>query len=113
MNEDIYVNDSSASFPLPEMLRNNRSLQLIWSKDTPSQCICPPIERFMSACACNINSANNLVNISSERNELVISNLSEANVTLYFVSSVSSGCNGFCNLRSIVGVYNIIRMKGM
>ena len=104
------MNGSSASFPIPEMLRNTRSVQLIWSKDT--QCICPPIKRFMSVCACNIDSTNNMVNISSENSELVISNLSEDNVTLYFVTSVSSGCNGNCNLQSIEAVYNIIRIEG-
>ena len=109
INEDIYVNQNSASFLIPEELRNNRSLQLIWSTDEDTQCVCPPVEQFMSTCACNTYAANNQVTITNNR--LVVSNLAQNSMTFYFVSSVSSGCHGNCNLQTMAGVYNVFLIQ--
>ena len=103
---DFHTIGTSASFVIPEHLRNNRSVQLIWPKDSNTQCVCPPVQQLISQCACNIdNLEGNIVTISDNR--LSISNLTldtDEEMTMYFVSSVSSGCRGTCNLRSIVGV---------
>ena len=109
INEDIYVNQNSASFVILEKLHNNRSIQLIWSTDEDTQCVCPPMEQFMSTCACNIYATNNQVTITN--NQLVVSNLTQNVTIFYFVSSLSSGCHGNCNLQSIAGVYNIFLIQ--
>ena len=111
----IHVSESSASIVIPEDLRNNRSVQLIWSKDVNMQCVCPPMEEFISQCACNINNPDsNMVTISNYH--LTISNLTQLiggeDLMVYFVSSISSGCRGTCNLRSIVGAYRINFKQG-
>lgn len=112
----IHVSGDSARFDIPEDLRNRRSIQLVWSKDDGTQCVCPPVEQFMSLCACNIENPNsNMVVVTSY--SITIFNLTqmmgEGEVTLYFVHSVSSGCLNTCNLRSISGIYKIIITQGM
>jgi hypothetical protein len=113
----IYTNGSSARFEIPEYLRHRISLQLIWSKNGSTQCVCPPVERFISQCACNAYYPNNVISISG--NNLSISNLTQEMgtggeaVSLFFVSSVSSGCLMTCNLRSIAAVYRIIITQGI
>ena len=113
---EIEVNRSSnstISFDIPERLRNNHSIELIWSKDANTQCVCPPVEQFMARCACNIeNPDSNMINISNHT--VTISNLNyrtdemgEGEVMLYFVHSDSSGCNNHCNLRSIEEEFRI------
>jgi hypothetical protein len=104
------------TFEIPQNLRSNQSIQLVWSKNDTTQCVCPPVERFISLCACNIeNSRSNLITISN--NDITISNLTqvmgEGEVILHFVSSVSSGCMNTCNLRFIIGVYKIIITQGI
>jgi hypothetical protein len=110
----IYTSGSSVMFEIPEYLRYDKSLQLIWSKNDSTQCVCPPVERFISQCACNAYYPSNLISISD--NHLSIFNLTqemgEGEVSLFFVSSVSSGCLGTCNLRSIAAVYRIVVTQG-
>ena len=109
------VDNTSASFEIPDVLRNDRSLQLIWSKQDSTQCVCPPVEELLSQCACNIGIPN-INNISISGHTLVISNLAaemgKGEVSLYFISSVSSGCNSNCNLRRTKGVYRFIFLSG-
>ena len=111
IRRDIYTNETSASFEIPENLHNNQSLQWVWSKDDNIQCVCPPVEQFMSQCACNIENPNsNTISISN--NHIFITNLHQDNgmgeVILHVISSVSSGCLRTCNLKSIVAVYRIV-----
>ena len=112
---NIHVAENLATFKLPENLHNNRSLQLIWSKDDNTQCVCPPVAQFMAICACNIDNTNNAITIFNN-STITISNLvqerGEGEVTLYCVSSVSSGCHDTCNLRSVAGMYRIIITQG-
>ena len=103
------MNQDSASLIIPEELRNNRSLQLIWSIDEYTQCVCPPVQQFMSTCACNTYATSNQVTITN--NTLVVSNLTQNTMTFYFVFSVSSGCHGNCNLQSMAGVYNVFLIQ--
>ena len=85
----------------------------MWSKDASTQCVCPPVEQLISLCACNIGNPNNLITISGFH--AVVSNLTqqmgEGEVTLSFVSSVPSGCQGTCNLRAVA--HRIIIIQGM
>ena len=110
----IYTSEDSASFEVPMYLQNDKSLQLIWSKDANTQCVCPPVELLISQCACNSHYSNNIVNIS--RNQLVITNITEemgeGEVSLYFIFSISSGCRDSCNLRSIAAIYKIVVTQG-
>lgn len=109
-DENIWpVSGTSASFEIPDNLRNDASVQLIWSKDDNTQCICPPVEQLISQCACNIANPTNMVTISN--NYIAITNLARQmeDVALYFVSTVSSACNGICRLRSVVKVFRIIQ----
>lgn len=114
-NETIHVSGTSASFDLPDRLHSDTSVQLILSKDENTQCVCPPVERVISQCACNIENPNNIVTISNH--SITVSNLTqdagEGEVILHLVSSVSSGCINTCNLRSIVGVYRIVVTQGI
>ena len=116
IEEDISVfNSTLTSFEIPDYLRDNRSLQLIWLKQDASQCVCPPFQQFMSQCACNVDGPNiNTITISNST--LTISHLAQdmgnEEVTLYFVSSVSSGCHFNCNLRNIVKIYRISFTQG-
>jgi hypothetical protein len=69
----------------------------------------------MARCACNVeNTDRNFITISD--NMITISNITrdidEGELRLYFVSSVSSGCNNACNLRSIKGIYRLITTPG-
>jgi hypothetical protein len=111
----IYTSGSSARFEIPENLRYDKLLQLIWSKNDSTQCVCPPVERFISQCACNAYYPDNIISISD--NHLTISNLTqemgEGEVSLFFISSVSSGCLGTCNLRSMAAVYRIFVTQGI
>ena len=110
---DIFATGTSANFEIPENLRSDLSIQLVWSKDNDTQCVCPPVEQFMSQCACNIDDPNsNIITISNDN--ITISNLTnqmgyEGRITLYFVSSLSSACNGNCHLQSVAKVYHIIQ----
>ena len=98
-----------ATFEIPELLHNNPSLQLIWSKDNDTQCVCPPVEEIMPTCACNMQSDDNVVTISNSN--VTISNLTSMDgvhsVTIFLVISTSTGCQGRCNLRSIEGAYKV------
>ena len=113
--EILVINSTSASIEIPHNLREDRSLQLIWSKQDTSQCVCPPFEQLISQCACNVDSPSiNTITISNST--LTVSNLaqemSKKEVTLHFVSSVSSGCHFNCNLRSLVKIYRISFTQG-
>ena len=113
ITSEVHANGTSASFEIPENLRGDPSIQLVWSKDNDTQCVCPPVEQFMSQCACNIDDHNsNIITISN--GNITISNLTnpmgfEGRTTLYFVSSLSSACDGNCHLQSVAQVYDIIQ----
>lgn len=114
-NIRVAANRTSASIEIPEVLRSDTSLQLIWSKQDSTQCVCPPVEELLSQCACNIGTPN-INTISMSGHTLVISNLAaemgKGEVSLHFVSSVSSGCNSNCNLRRAKGMYRFIFQSG-
>jgi len=101
----IDVRGSSVTFDLPEDLHNNGSLQLIWSKDSDTQCVCPPVAQFMAKCACNIDNmnTNNTITIS-DNHTVTVTNFTGKKVSLYFVS-VSTGCGGICNQRSTEQIF--------
>jgi hypothetical protein len=115
-DSNINVNERSLEFAIPEDFLNDfEDTQLIWSKDSNTQCVCPIVERHMSRCACNVeNTDRNFITISD--NMITISNITrdidEGELRLYFVSSVSSGCNNACNLRSIKSIYRLITTPG-
>ena len=99
---------TAATFEIPEHLHNNPSLQLIWSKDNDTQCVCPPVEEIMPTCACNMQSDDNVVTISNNYT-ISISNLTSTEDSLMMVLVITTyGCQGRCNLRSIVGAYRVI-----
>ena len=113
ITSEVHANGTSASFEIPENLRGDRSIQLVWSKDNDTQCVCPPVEQFMSQCACNIDDPNNNI-ITISNGNITISNLTNpmghgGRTTLYFVSSLSSACDGNCHLQSVAHVYDIIQ----
>ena len=113
---DLHMNQRSSSFIIPEDIRKNiKSIQLIWSKDSNTQCVCPPVEELMPRCACNAENMNrNFITISN--NTVIVSNITldvdEKKLSLFFVFSTSSGCNYDCNLRSIQRVYRLFTIPG-
>lgn len=95
-----YANETSASFQIPERLRNNSNMQVIWSKGRDTPCVFH-LGELISQCACNEYSHTNFITIFD--GTLFITNLSQK-VSLYFVNSASTGNR---NLRSLEGVVTL------
>ena len=104
--EMVYQAEASVSFQIPIHLQEMNSLQLIWSKNMDSQCVCPLIEEIAS-CACNREfNTSNFVTISD--GYLTVSNLTDNFGLLHFVTSGLSGCHNRCDIRSITTIYQIL-----
>lgn len=94
--------NSSASFNLS----SSSSLQLIWSKDNVSQCVCPALQEIISECACNKNNPRNMVTISG--NTVTVANLTEEmSYVIVYLVSVTAGCQNRCTIRRIMKIYKI------
>ena len=88
-------------FEIPDEYINS-SIQVIWSTDESTQCVCPLVEELLEICSCN----NNIIlSLSNNSINITISQIEGMDYLLvYLVNSTLISC---CNIRSIERLYQV------
>ena len=97
----IYADGNSSSFTIPSEFIDS-PIQLIWSTDGVTQCVCPLVEELIPRCACNRNST-----LSLSSNTITISRSEDVHSLVIYLANTSC-----CNVRSIIGIYRVIFDQG-
>lgn len=104
------TSNSSVSFLWPDSIPIRDSSQLIWDTDL-IQCVSSPHSNLISRFSCN--RGTNVVSISSD-NIVTVSNLNKNvdEIKLTVVEVSTSTCGEECYVRSAVGVFVIVNIRG-